>query len=269
MNQTFDIHRFALILKLDLAEKGKNMLMLATLLIVAVLMMLLPITMSREPSGLREVLHYFALFMVMLLGGSFYSSNALTQYSAPQTCIAALMIPASRFEKFLSSFLLNIIFIAPFLIFFIELHHYTIDIGNQKVPASGYRYNYIHSDALQYFCYSYFLLHSIVFFGSIYFPKASYIRTAVFLLISVVLVFFANVALVSYFTGYPQKLVTFPLTGWKIWESDNLFMIRDGQTRFYNIVFPDHVNYYLRGFAVLLAVSFWFIAYLRLKEKEI
>jgi hypothetical protein len=269
MNQTFDIHRFTLMLKLDLAEKGKNMLLLATLLVVSTLLMLLPITMSREPSGLREAMHYMALFMVLLFGGSFYSSNALTQYASPQTAVAALMIPASKIEKFLSSFLLNIIFIVPFLIFFVKLHHYTIDIGNSKIPAGGYKYSYIQAEPLQYFYFCYFILHAVIFLGSVYFPKASYIKTAVFVLILVLAVFGFNMAIASHFTGYPQKLVAFPMMGWKIWESDNMYMIRDGHTKYYNVLFPQTAVYLLQAFAVFAALSFWFIAYVRLKEKEI
>jgi hypothetical protein len=269
MNQTFDIHRFALMLKLDLAEKGRNMLLLSALLVAAVVLMLLPVTMSRDPTGFREALHYLALFMVLLFGGSFYSSNALTQYSSPQTCIAALMVPASKLEKYLSSFVLNIIFIVPFLIFFVQLHYYTIDIGNSKVPEGGYRYNYIQSEPLEYFYYSYFILHSIVFLGSIYFPKTSYIKTASFVLITVIAVFAINTSIASHLTGYPQKIVAFPLTGWKIWESDNMFMIRDGHTKFYHVLFPENTVALLKAFAVVVAASFWIIAYVRLKEKEI
>ncbi|WP_439555870.1 hypothetical protein, partial [Dyadobacter sp.] len=237
--------------------------------VVALLLMLLPVTMYREPSGLREALHYLALFVVLLFGGSFYSSNALTQYSSPQTCIAALMVPASKLEKYLSAFVLNIIFIVPFLLFFLKLHHYTIDIGNSKIPEGGYKYSYIQSEPLQYFYFSYFILHSIVFLGSIYFPKASYIKTATFVLILVLTLFFFNTALASHFTGYPQKVVAFPLTGWKIWEGDNVLMIRDGHIKFYNVLFPPAAIYMFQAFAAFVALSFWFIAYLRLKEKEI
>ncbi|MCE6989907.1 hypothetical protein [Dyadobacter sp. CY323] len=269
MNQTFDIHRFALMLKLDLAEKGRNMLLLATLLVVMLLLMLLPITMSREPSGLREALHYVALFTVVLFGGSFYSSNALTQYSTPQTCIAALMVPASRVEKYLSSFILNVIFVVPFLILFVKLHHYTIDIGNSKLPAGGYKYNYIQNEPLQYFYFCYFILHSVIFLGSVYFPKASYIKTATFVLITILVVFGVNTLIASLFTGFPKKIVAFPMTGWRIWESDTMSLTKNVHEKFFHVLIPETTDNLLRVFAVLVALSFWFIAYIRLKEKEI
>lgn len=269
MNQTFDIHRFALTLKMDVAEKGKNLLLLATLLVVALLLMLLPITMSKEPSGFREALHYMALFAVMLFGSTFYSSYALTQYSAPSSCIAALMVPASRPEKFLSSLLLNLIFIIPFLFFFIKLHHVTIDIGNSKMPAGGYKYSYIADEVLVYFIYGYFILHAIVFLGSIYFTKASYMRTAAFAMAIVLIVVFGNLAIANFLVGYPEKIVAFPMTGWKIWDNSDMFMIRDGHAKFYQILHPENAVYAFRAFAAMLAVSFWYISYLRLKEKEI
>ncbi len=48
MNQTFDLHRFGLMLKLDLAEKGKNNLGMAALLVVVLLFFMLPVTTSNS-----------------------------------------------------------------------------------------------------------------------------------------------------------------------------------------------------------------------------
>ena len=70
MNQTFNLHRFVLMMKLELVEKGKNNLMMAALLVVLLLIMLVPIALYDEPHGFREGLHYMALFMIMLFGSS-------------------------------------------------------------------------------------------------------------------------------------------------------------------------------------------------------
>ena len=269
MNQTFNIHRFALILRLDATEKGKNLLLIVALLVSSLLIMLLPITMSKEPSGFREALHYMALFGVMLFGGTFYSSYAFTQYSSPSTGIAALMLPASKTEKFLSSLLVNLVFIIPFLFFFIKLHHVTIDIANAKLRDGGYKYSYIPDEVFTYFNYCYFILHSVVFLGSIYFTKASYIKTAAFALITVLVLVFVNLTIANLFVGNPEKLVTFPMSSWKIWDSSNMYMIRDGHAKFFHIVHPAKVMYAFQAFAALVTLSFWYITYLRLKEKEI
>jgi hypothetical protein len=269
MNQTFDIHRFTLMLKLDLAEKGRNMLLLATMLIVAILLMLLPITMSKEWSGFREALHIIALFCVLLFGSTFYTSYAFTQYSSPSTGIAALLVPASKLEKFLSSLLINLVFIIPFLLFFIKLHHVTIDIANAKLPVGGMKYNFLPAEVFTYFNYCYFILHSVVFLGSIYFTKASYIKTAVFAFVTVLVVVFSNLGIANLFVGTTGKLVTFPMSGWKIWDSSNMYMIRDGHAKFFHIVHPANAMYAFQAFAALVTLCFWYISYLRLKEKEI
>jgi hypothetical protein len=269
MNQTFDIHRFALILKLDATEKGKNLLLIAALLVTALLLMLLPITMAKEPSGFREALHYIALFVVMLFGSTFYSSYAFTQYSTSSSGIASLMLPASKTEKFLSSLLTNLIFIVPFLFFFIKMHHVTIDIGNTKLPAGDFKYRYIPDEVFTYFIYCYFILQSVVFLGSIYFIKASYIKTAAFALITVIVLVFANLAFANVLAGNPERLVTFPMSGWKIWDTSNMYMIRDGHTKFYHVIHPENALHAFKAFAVLVTLSFWYITFLRLKEKEI
>jgi hypothetical protein len=77
MNQTFNIHRFTLMLRLDWADKGKNYLLMACVLISCLLILMVPVALSDEYGNFREVLHYFALIMILLLGGSLYTSNAL------------------------------------------------------------------------------------------------------------------------------------------------------------------------------------------------
>lgn len=270
MNQTFDIHRFVTMIKLDMAERGKNYLGLAALLAVSLLFMLVPIALYREQNGLREALHYMALFMIVLFGSSLYTSSALSQYSASSTGISALMVPASRLEKFLSSLLFNLIFIVTFLTFFTQLHYLTIDIANANMINPNYQYTYINIDYLRYLAYFYFIMHSVVFLGSIYFPKSSYVKTASLFLLTCLFLFVLHVVLVNNFTSYPDKTQTLPWAGWRVWnfhiEGVTVFQ---QDTEFYHVEFPYGIYILMQVFAVLLAVGFWAVAYLQLKEKQL
>lgn len=262
MNQTFNFHRFGLMLKLDLAEKGKNNLGMASLLVVVLLFFMLPVTTSSTFKGFYEALHYIALFMVLLLGSSLYTSSVLASYSAQSTGIASLMIPASTLEKILSALLLNLLFIIPFLILFIELHLLTLNYANSKLPTDGYKYHELSNEIIQYICYSYALIQGSIFLGSIYFPKASYIKSvacaiAIFVIIAAVQINMANTM-----TGNFEKVNTFPFTGWKVWNFGKNF-------KFYEINYPDNFQIFVYIFPLLILLSLWLITYLRLKEKEI
>jgi hypothetical protein len=270
MNQTFNLHRFVLMMKLELAEKGKNYLLMAALLVVLVLIMLTPIAMYTEPSGFREALHYMALFMIMLFGSSLYTGSALTQYTTISTGMAALMVPASRVEKFLSSLVVNLLFIVPFLIFFVQLHYFTIDIANEKSLSSAHKYSYINIDNLRYFTYFYFAMHSFVFLGSIHFAKSAYIKTAIIIVVICLSGFFLHIYLANTFTSYPTKINTLPLAGWQVWTYDiQGTRVMHQNTRFYHVMFPDKIYMLVQLFPVFLTLAFWYAAFLKLKEKQI
>lgn len=262
MNQTFNFHRFGLMLKLDLAEKGRNYLFLAALLIVLLLLLMVPVAMSTQFSGIRESLHFIALFMVVLLGSSFFTSSIFTQYASPSTGMATLMVPASKLEKFLSAWVINLLFIIPFIEIFWQLHYRTMDIANARIPLGNYKYHYIPEQMREYFTYCYFLMHGCVFLGSIYFTKASYIKTAAITLAIFLAAGLLQIALGYQFTSYPGHLSTFPLTGWRVWYADS------GYNAF-EVSYPDSFMYAIYGFPVFILVSIWYITFLRLKEKEI
>lgn len=267
MNQTFNIHRFALVMKLDYSERGKNYLLIAAILVVILLAMMLPITTSSKPVGFYEALQYMALFVVMIFASSLYTSSAMTHYTASPTSISNLMLPASNLEKFLSALFFNLAFIVPFLIFYFQLHYATIDMANAKFPAGSYKFPYMKLDIAIYFCFAYLLLHSIVFWGSIYFSKRSYIKTAACIVVAVIIVFTIHIMLAGYLAHYPSRINTLPLAGWEIWYFDGQNLVAGINEL--HITHSEAVYRSIQGFVALFILSFWYMAYLRLKEKEV
>ncbi|WP_342087153.1 hypothetical protein [Dyadobacter sp. OTU695] len=270
MNQTFNIHRFTLMLRIDWADKGKNYLLMAGVLISCLLILMVPVALSDEYGNFREVLHYFALIMVLLLGGSLYTSNAFSQYSASDTGIAATMLPASGVEKFLSSLLINLLFVISFLVFFWQFHYWIIDIANKNLPASSDKYRYIPEDFMLYSTYSYFGIQSAVFLGSVYFRKSAYIKTAAVFIGFACILTLINLMFATRLASNPSKIVAFPLTGWKLW-----YYSKDGMSQpeyvagFYHLTFPPEMFTALQIFSVFIALMLWTCAYFQMKEREI
>lgn len=261
MNQSFNFHRFGLLLKLDFSEKSKNYLLMACLLSGLMIMLMLPILWSKDFNEILYLLHAMALFMVVIFGGSLFTNYAFSQYASSDTGIAALMVPASRLEKYLSTLLLNLLFIVPFLLFYLRFHDWTIDLANTKIPANGTKYEYIPKDILRYFISLHIIIQGAVFLGSVYFKKLSYIKTAAILLVTVIVFTIINFQFANYTASAPSKLVTFPFSAWKIWYYES-------NTSYY-VNYSEPVQSLVNLFPAFFLIGAWYIAYVRLKEKEI
>jgi hypothetical protein len=234
--------------------------LLSGLLVGVMLAMMLPIIMVKQHDTGLLIMHFLALSMVWIFGGSLYTVQVFSQYGAPSTGIAAIMIPASNFEKFLSALLLNLIFSIPFSFLFLKLHPFLIEYANNMAP-NEYPYHPIPADALTYFTALHVVIQGAVFLGSIYFSKLAYVKTA----IAFVVFYLATTALhvwqVYLLTYSPSKVVTFPFTAWKIWyfKEDKSFYIP----------FPEQYQQLLEVFPYLIVLVLWYIAFVRLREKQI
>lgn len=257
-------------LRFDWAEKGRNYLLMACVLVFCLLILMMPVALSDEYSNFREILHYFALIMILLLGGSLYTSTAFSQYSASDTGIASLMVPASGIEKFLSSLLINLLFVVSFLVFFWQFHYFIIDLANKSLPPNGDKYRYIPEDFMLYSTYSYLGIQSAVFLGSIYFKKSSYIKTATVFTGFACITTLMNLMFATRLASNPSKIAVFPFSGWKLW-----YYSKDGMSRpeyvagFYHLTFPPEMFTALQVFSVFIALMLWACAYFQMKEREI
>ncbi|HEV7378756.1 MAG TPA: hypothetical protein VGN64_03130 [Dyadobacter sp.] len=261
MNQTFDIHRFALLLRLNFAEKGKSYLLMGALLIVVLLAMVLPLALYNGFSDLLLILHFLALFMVVMFGGSLYTSVAFGQYGPPNTGIAAIMVPASQFEKFLVSLLVNLLFTVPVAIFYVKFHYWSVDFANSKLPAKAHKYNTLPVDIMKYFIYLHIVIQGATILGSIYFRKLAYIKTAGIFLIIMILFTIINLTLIYQYTSDPSRVVAFPFGSWQIYYYE--------MNQYYNLDYSEATKNLIYAFPIFFLLSTWFISYVRLKEKQI
>ncbi|WP_247232139.1 hypothetical protein [Telluribacter sp. SYSU D00476] len=261
MNQNFSIKRFRLLVKLEIAERGRNYVLMGSLLVGLMLVLMLPMTINKGYSGLLNLLHPLALFMVLLFGGSLYTSQAFMHYGSPSTGIAALMIPASRLEKYLCALLINLLFVVPFLLLFLFLHSWAVDYANQGLSADSYKYSRIPRDPLMYFAILYLLIQGTVMLGSLYFARLSYVKTAAAFFISFVVITFLSMLMAFVFTDFPTKVVAFPFSSWRIWFG------MAGTVYF--VEYPREVQYLVYLFPFILLLGLWYTTYVRLTEKEI
>lgn len=261
MNQIFNFHRFRLLLQLDLSENGKSYLLTGGLLIGMLFMFMFPITLSKQYSEILIVLHLLALAMVVIFGGSFYTIYAFNKFATTDTGIAALMIPASRLEKYLSALLLNLMLTVPLLLIFIQLHYWTLDVANSGLSPEISKYKPIPRGILQYLISLHLIVQGAMFLGSIYFSKLAYIKTAALLIVIALASETVSWLFGYYATSKPTNIVTFPFISWRIWYKET------GKN--YYVDYPETVQYMVYSFPILLLLALWYISYVRLCEKEI
>jgi hypothetical protein len=207
------------------------------------------------------LLQYAAIPLVLILGSSFYTSTALTDFTAGKKGIFALMKPASMAEKTLAALLVNLIFLVPFLALFWIMHFETMIFANTNIPAAHTKYIPVTREVAIYATYCYFLFNSVVFTGSIYFSKSSFVKTLACALLGALALSSVNTSFAKYLASYPMMLGAFPFGGWNVVEDNSL--------KVYRIHFPDTAYAWLYILPALMVFGLWIVAYKRLQEKQL
>ena len=261
MNQTFDFQRFLLMLRLEIAEKGRTQFLMAALLVVLLLLMFLPIAFASKFVPYFTGMQIIALFLVLLLGGSLYTGQVFDQYGPRDTGMSALMIPASRLEKFMSTLLLNLLFIVPFLLLFLFLHSWSVDFVNARLPEGSLKFGKVPPEVISYAITFYAVSQGVFFLGSLYFTKAAYIKTAVIFTVLCIAAVLFNQELARYFTNSPAYVSAHPFGGLTVGVGE-VQMVHE-------VVFSQPTQKLISLLPFLILIALWCITFVRLKEKEI
>ena len=186
------------------------------------------------------------------------------------------MVPASTLEKTLCSiFYVVILFVIVFTVAFYLVNIITVGLANLIHPDySGVARNGIVHKAhisnifripgnprnmAQYFFLLFFAVQSVAFLGSIYFPKYSYIKTA----ISITIVCLVIALVGFYFTSFFM-----PRGGFNELSTYRVFSEDGNETRV--IQLPAWIGKVLKFlFFYAFPPIFWVTTYFRLKEKEV
>jgi hypothetical protein len=254
--KTFSLDRYVLLLKKEIAENGRNVFkaIFLTLFLVALFIIIEALNSSPKNVFYSHTLKSYYFIGLFVLGAGFagFSFPALRKN---EKTINYLSLPASALEKYLSYFTLTTIgfFIIYSLLFFIlySVFFVVIDIySEEEILFFPYKLHGI----LPYFI-AFINLNAVFLLGATIFRKTPPFFTILFggfVSISIFLV----VALLMSITGTHN-----------IYTSDEevLTYSRTSGIRIDDILFYQILKYLsFFGFAIF----FWFIGYLKLKEKE-
>jgi len=256
MNQVFSLHRYWLLIKLDFAENGKRNALSFGVISALMLIMMSPLIDFSKLGFDPVVFHVLAYFLITFCT-SLFTSLVFEKYASSTKGIQAIMIPASRLEKFLAALALNLIFATALISLFIGMHHWFLAMLEKDNP--GIADKVFHASFMQLLVYIFFLIQSVCFLGSVFFRKAAYIKTATAFFSTLIAMYLLNTIYVRSYTHADPSIRAVPFSHWNVTGRNTMFLIEYSQSTYALI----------KIFLIFFILSLWYIAYVRLKEKEI
>jgi len=257
MNYTFNTNRFGKLFLKHTREHYKGYLLsLAVLVGVMILGGSFLIYMVNVP--IDKNAQTFLFMVLMMLAGTVFTSTIFTDLGDKKSAIPWLTLPASHFEKYLVAWVYSfLVFLIIYTVIFYLSALYAINI--KRFPNYQPRLlNVFEPQILQMYIVFAFL-HSISFFGAIYFERLHFIKTAVVFFISIALLILINKLILGALIG--RAVEATPPFG-------ELLVADKGQTIDIHIVNKMQYSYMLYLLAAL-AIIFWVAAYYRIKEKQV
>ncbi|SEJ68042.1 hypothetical protein SAMN04487995_5868 [Dyadobacter koreensis] len=256
MNQVFSFQRYWLLLKLDFAENGRRNALIFGVLFGLMLIMMSPVIDYRKFGFDPIVFHVLAYFMITFCT-SLFTSLVFDKYASSNTGINAILIPASQTEKYLAALAANLTFATALIALYVGMHIWFVEILEKEIP--GIINKKFHPSFIQLLVYTFFLIQSVCFLGSIYFKKAAYIKTATVFFSALIVFSLINRTYVRNFTNEDPSVSAVPFGQWNVMGRNSMFLIEYSQSTFLLI----------KIFLVFFVLALWYIAFVRLKEKEI
>ena len=263
MNNFFNYHRFALLVRRQWVE-NRRLFLMALAILLGLGIFFYSFNINWEHGVLfnlegRMIIFYFSFF----LAGSFFTNYIFRDLSDKNSSTSFLLVPASHFEKQLSALLYVFVgFPIAFFILFTIIDYSFVSIGNGIMndlkSKTGLLPNrmllsYLKTDEarLGIMIPAWFCVQAFVILGSISFTGWSYIKTG--------FTGFATLFVIVLFVGLMQKLFLDDL-------SNEL-----GGTHYFQIKpTRDMLNgYVMFGLKYALTPLFMVIAYFKLKEKQV
>ncbi|RYG05455.1 MAG: hypothetical protein EOO02_03780 [Chitinophagaceae bacterium] len=281
MNQVFDFRRFTLLVGKHWSENRKKYLfgiggMIA--LLVFWFAFILLVDERRIPNELQAMTYYFGLAIT----GCFFGSILFSDIASGPKAMSYLSFPASHLEKLICGLLYGVvIFFGVFTLAF-----YLVDIPmvmfsdkstvttvvngvetiyeDKVVNIFGNPFNVPEGNPgpTTIFLYSYVAVQSAFILGGVYFPKFSFLKTAIVLLLLVLfLVFFLTKVLSGIL---PEGNNFSDLSTMRVYEPDGNY------TNYKTVALPYWMQQTLK-YVVQFAFApiFWVVTYFRIKEKQV
>ncbi|MGI4743622.1 MAG: hypothetical protein ACRYG7_51375 [Janthinobacterium lividum] len=251
MSQYFNLTRFGRLVRKHTAESWKTYALSAAVLLGGLLLLLGFFTYVpyRPLNGNEQAI----LFELLLLGaGCLFASTVFGQFGAGRQAALALTLPASQLEKYALAWLVSlplfvVVFTAAFYLADWLVMHFVSPAVGPLLPLLGGK----EIPGLRLFL----ALHGLALWGSIFFPRLAFIKTASLGLGGALLVGILNFKLLNHWVD--GKLgMAIPFNAASINGAGPLLL-------------PHAQEKWLLLLPLALAALLWAAAYARLTEKQL
>jgi hypothetical protein len=261
MNQVFSFKRFGMLLKKHTVENFRGHLMSLFVLMAILVTVLTAVSYAAgKPLSDDQIISGQAVLFVAFLfaAGTLFTSTMFTNLSDKRKAIATLTLPCSSFEKFFvgwlySYIIFQVVYIIAFYIIVVPMMH----VGNWRsdhLVLNNVFNNSANDASITFVAYAF--LHSVVFFGAVYFKKMHFIKTAFAFFIIIMAIWLLNDEVLRLMIHHKTSGNP-PFTGIDFTEGISQQSIK---LNWENMVIA------LFG---ILSVIMWCATYFRLKEKQV
>ncbi|MCK8491141.1 hypothetical protein M0L20_04710 [Spirosoma sp. RP8] len=263
MNQTFDLRRFNLVLRLHFSEHLRTYLMGIGILFGIWIIMLIPNIIHVTHFSESLYRSHGTLFGFIFCGaGAWFASESFRVVGTPMRGIPFLTLPASQFEKYLVACLMLILFVLVFLGVFYTVEGAAFSLVNARLPQDEPRYHLLDlSGTAVPIELQYVFIAGIPFFflGSIYFSKVPFVKTGVIAFALLFGIIFLNEFIIK------QLFPSWESYGAKPFRSVTFLQHRI----WYDVALSGTPKMIVDAFLILTVAGLWVATYIRFKEKEV
>lgn len=259
MNQTFNLNRFSKLFVKHTADNYKTYLMSFAVLL-GVLFISMGFIAYVDNNGLSARTQIPFFIFVYILAGSIFTSIIFSDLGNKRKAISILTLPASHFEKYLVGWVYSFVI---FQLLFIPSFYLVVIIIQALTPIKEFAKDeklmdlFSEKQKVYFVFYLFAALHAVAFWGSVFFKKHHFIKTAFVFLIGVFALSYLNNQFIQFIISEGVGPST-PFGGIGVRENGGITMV---------VLKNDYI--YSAVAVVAVVILMWTSTFFRLKEKEV
>ena len=257
MSQLFNFSRFGRLFSKHTTEQAGGYL-LATGVLLGGIGLLLGFVAYMAAGPLLPEMQAFIFVMGLMAAGSFFTSTVFASFGDKKQATAALMLPASHAEKFAVAWLYSLpLFLAVYIGCFFLVDSLVLQLSSDGKPTEMVQL-FGGERGLHTSLAAYAAVNAVFLWGSIFFIKQHFVRTAFGVLVAALALVALNFQAMRALVGQSLNTVI-PFSGLTLLEGKE----------WYSVSLPDGLSAWFG--LVLLGVMLlaWAAAYARVTEKQI
>ncbi|GHA79774.1 hypothetical protein [Pontibacter akesuensis] len=258
MQNKFSFRRFSMLFQKHTSEYLSGYLM-AVVVLLGVLILFLGGAAYLDSAPLSENLQALVFALLFFGFGFIFTSGVFASLGDKNKAISFLTLPASHFEKYLVGWIYSFLF---FSLVYVACFYLVAAVVLRMDTNPGQESDLLDmftGDRRMYMSFVFYaLLHGLAIFGSAFFKKGHFIKSAFAFVVIMLLIILLNEQVMQLVWSRDLKGAV-PFSDITFLENQELMRIAP----------PEGLQSLAYGIPVVLAVLFWAAAYSLLKEKQV